>query len=166
MASGWRIEFLLQTQALKGKIDVEDLRSELSAIPLRQAVKNASSEVGYDIQWDFAVQQYPDIHFIQPYISWTDRIQLKPGSKIMLYGFDIPISLAVINGSTTNHLRKMAGKQSKDLTRVINSPEKKSDHEIFFSVHKVDQDFPNDASFENLSQELFPVHSKPTQKLS
>jgi len=159
MASEWRIEFLLQTQALKGKIDVEDLRSELNAIPLRQSVKNASSEVGYHIQWDFALQQYPDIHFIQPYISWTDRLHLKPGSKLMLYGFDIPISVAIINGSTTNHLRKIVTKQAKDLKKVVHNNEKKNDHEIFFSVHRLDQDFANDASFENLSHELFPVRT-------
>lgn len=152
----WHIEFLINTRSLQGKLQVEDLR-ELIAEKIPSSHKNFDEKsIGYELYWDCAIQEEPRVHFLHPYISWTDFIALKPGSYISVYGQKIPISLAVVHGNTMNHI---SGIQRRALEmKKLPQPENPQADQVFFSVSKKDSDdYPVDPVFRRLSEQLIPL---------
>lgn len=151
--NSWRIEFLLNVGSFRGKIEIEDLRSIiLRSVPLEMA-PTSTNGIGYHLEWDYALTPDPDIHFLHPYISWTDKIALKPGSHLILFGQKVLIEYAIIYGNTRNHLRaimKRNGKPTKEAR----------EDEVFFSVNKnVGPGEFLDPAFDRLSQQLFRIEN-------
>lgn len=153
--NSWYIEFLINTRSLQGKLQVEDLRELISAkIPASHEAFDEKS-IGYTLYWDYAIQEEPNVHFLQPYISWTDPIALKPGSFISVYGQKIPISLALIHGNTMNHINGIQ-RRALEMKKIPMPTDTKAD-QIFFSVSKRDSEGPADPVFKRLSQQLIPL---------
>jgi len=150
----WRIDFLLNVGSFRGKIEIEDLRSIIvRSVPLDHEAPTRNG-IGYHLEWDYALTPDPEIHFLQPYISWTDKIALKPGSHLTLFGEHVPVDYAVIYGNTRNHLRAIAKKSDQ------RSPQPDKEDEVFFSVTKVvgPGEFL-DPAFDQLGKQLFRINS-------
>lgn len=98
LGEGWTIEFLLDVGSLRGKVSIEELRQLKDRLPLKQAP--GENKVGYEIEWDMPLFEEPKLITARPYIQWFDHWLLKPNSKLLILGEEIPVNLASLHGST------------------------------------------------------------------
>lgn len=152
---------MLNMRSLRGKLEVDDLRNLFQIIPTTQEpTPEPQAGVGYRLYWDYAINEYPKIHMVQPYISWSDTIMLKPGSTLTIYGVEVPVNMAVIHGTTLNHLRAIQKRAMKSVTNDQARQAMPDEDEIMFSVNKKD-DLINDSDpvFAHLNRQVFKIVS-------
>lgn len=148
--NAWTIEFLVNVASFRGQIEIEELRSYISKkVPLENIPKNLQAGIGYSLEWDYALTPLPKVLSLYPSINWMDQVALSPDSYLFIYGEKVPVNLAVIHGSTTNHLKKFQQKKDQDV-----------EDQIFFSISKKERPGQYiEPVYQELSRHLIPIHS-------
>lgn len=163
LEGAWSIDFLLNVRSLRGRLDIDQLRQMKDLLPTQQEpIKNDPSSIGYSLEWDYAAYSDPQIHTATPYISWTDYWILKPGSKLILFGEELPIKLAVLHASTASlYLEAQKKNTTSDLIRIdaLATDKSLSKNEFFFGFSKRASQSDGLDDLQKLGETLQPIRA-------